>query len=177
MSRVKPSFKVWLETERGYVFGEGPFEILRLVHETGTLSEAARLLGMSYRHAWGMIKRIERIIGKPLLKTKKGGRVGGGGAELTEAGVRLLREFSRVKEVFSRIYVDEFMMEDLTNYFGGRVVSIDETERAVVIEVKVDAPFTMKSVMAKETLYQLNINVGDEVVLMVKAKDLGISKV
>ena len=177
MSKVKPSFKVWLETERGYVFGEGPFEILRLVHETGTLSEAARLLGMSYRHAWGMIKRIERVIGEPLLKTRKGGRVGGGGAELTEDGIRLLREFLKVKEIFSRIYVDEFMMENLTNHFEGKVVSIDETERAVVIKVKINAPFIMKSVMAKETLDQLNIGVGDEVILMVKAKDLGISKV
>jgi len=49
----KPVVKVWLETKEGYIFGEGPFELLSKIEECGTLSGAAQELGMSYRHAWG----------------------------------------------------------------------------------------------------------------------------
>jgi len=39
-SRPKPQFKVWLETDEGYVFGPGVYSLLRQVEETGTLKKA-----------------------------------------------------------------------------------------------------------------------------------------
>ncbi|MDQ1279219.1 MAG: molybdate transport system regulatory protein [Thermoproteota archaeon] len=95
---LKPVVKVWLETKEGYIFGEGPFELLSKIEECGTLSGAAQELGMSYRHAWGITKTIEKRIGKPVLKTHKGGSLGGGGAELTEDGKLLLKRYSEVKK-------------------------------------------------------------------------------
>ena len=96
--KFRPVFKFWLETDRGYVFGEGPFEILSKVQEIGTLSGAAKALKMSYRQAWGMIKEIENELGEPLLKTRKGGVSGGGSAELTEASLALLGKYSKTKQ-------------------------------------------------------------------------------
>ena len=96
--KFRPVFKFWLETDRGYVFGEGPFEILSKVQELGTLSGAAKALKMSYRQAWGMIKEIENELGEPLLKTHKGGVSGGGSAELTEASLALLGKYSKTKQ-------------------------------------------------------------------------------
>ena len=98
MFKVKPVFKFWLETNKGYAFGEGPFEILSKVKELGTLSGAAEGLHMSYRQAWGMIKEIEEEVGESLLRTRKGGASGGGGAELTEAGLKLLSQYSKTKK-------------------------------------------------------------------------------
>ncbi len=95
--KVKPVFKFWLETSKGYAFGEGPFEILSKVKELGTLSEAAEGLHMSYRQAWGMIKGIEEELGEPLLKTHKGG-ASGGGAVLTDAALALLDQYSKTKK-------------------------------------------------------------------------------
>lgn len=86
---IRIRIKLWLETENGYVFGEGAFELLSKIQELGTLRGATEELGMSYRHGWGILKNIERRIGKPILKTYKGGKLGGGGSELT-AEARLL---------------------------------------------------------------------------------------
>ena len=102
--KIKPMFKFWLETNTGYAFGEGPFNILSKVKELGTLSGAAENLHMSYRQAWGMIREIEQELGEPLLKAHRGG-TSGGGAELTEAGLALLSQYSKTKrelEEFSK---------------------------------------------------------------------------
>jgi molybdate transport system regulatory protein len=100
---IRPAFKVWLETDEGHVFGPGVYDLLRKVEETGTLKEAAQAIGMSYRYAWGLVKKAEEKLGQPLLKAHKGGRAGGGGAELTEVGRQFLEEFSRIEAVVSRL--------------------------------------------------------------------------
>jgi molybdate transport repressor ModE-like protein len=101
-SRPHPAFKVWMETDDGYVFGPGVYSLLKKVNEVGTIKEAATQLGMSYRYAWGLIRKAEEKLGKPLLFAHKGGRSGGGGAELTERGKYFLVEFQRLREQMAR---------------------------------------------------------------------------
>jgi N-terminal domain of molybdenum-binding protein len=50
-----------------YILGPGRIRILRLVGEHGSLRKAAHSMGMSYRWAWGRIKKAEEAIGVPLL--------------------------------------------------------------------------------------------------------------
>ena len=93
-----PAFKVWIETEDGYVFGPGVYGLLKKVMEVGTLKEASMELGMSYRYAWGLIRKAEEKLGEPLLSAHKGGKSGGGGAELTERGKKFLTDFQNLLE-------------------------------------------------------------------------------
>lgn len=113
MTKTRPAFKVWLETDEGHVFGPGVYSLLRKVEETGTLKEAAESLGMSYRYAWGLVKKAEEKLRQPLLKAHKGGRAGGGGAELTEVGLRFLDEFSRIEAVVSQLSRDGWWFDEL----------------------------------------------------------------
>ena len=96
--KFKTKLKLWLETENGYAFGEGSFKLLNKIQEHGTLRGASKELGMSYSHAWGIIKQIELTIGKPLLKTQKGGPHGGGGSELTAEAKLLMEKYLELKE-------------------------------------------------------------------------------
>jgi molybdate transport system regulatory protein len=93
-----PAFKVWMETDDGYVFGPGVYSLLKKVMDVGTLKEASIQLGMSYRYAWGLIRKAEEKLGEPLLTAHKGGKSGGGGAELTERGKKFLVEFQSLRE-------------------------------------------------------------------------------
>lgn len=104
--KLKVGIKLWLETEKGYVFGEGIFKILNKIDERGTLRGATKELGMSYRHAWGIIKKIEQKIGKPLLATHKGGKHGGGGAKLTAEAKLLIDKYLEAKNKLQTIYED-----------------------------------------------------------------------
>ena len=111
MVKLKPHFKLWLETEDGYVFGPGSFELLHGIQEKGNLKTIAEELKMSYRHAWGIIKEIEETLGKPILVTHRGGKVGGGGAELTQTGKELLEAYLKLKSDLKQVFSDIDVVE------------------------------------------------------------------
>ncbi len=102
--KLTPHFKLWLETEDGYVFGQGSFELLRGIKEKGNLKAATEELNMSYRHAWGIIKQIEETLGQPVVVSYRGGKVGGGGAELTQTGEELLETYMKFKSDLARLF-------------------------------------------------------------------------
>jgi molybdate transport repressor ModE-like protein len=108
---LKPRFKLWLETEDGYVFGQGSFELLHGIQEKGNLMAIAKELNMSYRHAWGIIKEIEEKLGKPILLTYRGGKVGGGGAKLTQTGKELLETYLKFKSDLNQTFSDVELVE------------------------------------------------------------------
>jgi molybdate transport system regulatory protein len=97
--KLETKVKLWFENENGYVFGEGAFRLLTKIQECGTLKNSAIELGMSYRHAWGTIKRIESRIGRPLLKTRKGGRMPGGSELTIEAKLLMDKYFQAEKSL------------------------------------------------------------------------------
>jgi molybdate transport system regulatory protein len=88
----KPVLRVhlWLESEGGMLFGLGRAQLLEMVALLGSLNQAAKALGMSYRAAWGRIKRTEQALGEPLL-VKASGRKG---YELTPLASELVRDFA-----------------------------------------------------------------------------------
>lgn len=101
--RARPAYKLWLETDEGHVFGPGVYSLLRKIQEKGTLKEAAASLGMSYRYAWGLIKKAEEKLGDPLISATKGGRHGGGSTEITELGRRYVRDFERFRRMLDEV--------------------------------------------------------------------------
>jgi molybdate transport system regulatory protein len=100
---LKPNYKLWFETDGEYIFGPGACAILIAVLEEGTLTKGAEKLGMSYRYAWGVIRKIEKKLGTRLVETYKGGKVGGGGARVNEQGLRLIKAYSELNESFMDI--------------------------------------------------------------------------
>ena len=82
--------QLWLENTEGEGFGNGRIQLLELVGELGSLSKAAKKMNMSYRGAWGKIKKAEQIVGTPLLETSETRR---DGCTLTEEGKELIRCF------------------------------------------------------------------------------------
>jgi molybdate transport repressor ModE-like protein len=100
--KIKPVFKLWLEINEKYVFGEGTCKLLENIKAEGSLSDAAKVLGMSYRYAWGLIKDVEEHLGMPIVKTQRGGKHGGQ-TELTEAGLSLVAAYKKLKKSLANI--------------------------------------------------------------------------
>ncbi|MEM3875114.1 MAG: LysR family transcriptional regulator [Candidatus Bathyarchaeia archaeon] len=101
-TKHKPSFKIWLEHHGKPLIGKGGAQILEQIEKEHSISKAAKKLGMSYRYVWSYIKRVEKSLGKPILETYRGGRKGGGGAELTSFGKALLEEYRRVESLLNK---------------------------------------------------------------------------
>lgn len=83
---------------RGVTPDDTLFMLLEGVRTSGSLSQAARALGMSYRHAWGMMREKEQKLGAELI-VKQRGR----GATLTAFGARLLWAQQRILSRFAPI--------------------------------------------------------------------------
>jgi molybdate transport system regulatory protein len=62
------------------------------MRESGSLSQAARELGMSYRRGWQLLASLNQSFNKPLVETAVGGS-GGGGSTLTPLGESMIRAY------------------------------------------------------------------------------------
>lgn len=124
-----PAFKIWLETDDGYVFGPGIYSLLTVIIEKGNLKEAAKTLDMSYRYAWGLLRKAEVTLGEPLVIFHKGGSHGGGGAEPTKIALRFIEDFIRLKENLLIICGEN-------DRYSGIVESVTKKEKSVEVTLK-----------------------------------------
>jgi len=77
---------LWLENDDGMLFGHGRALLLRKIAEHGSLRRAAEELKMSYRAAWGKLKKSEATLGFPLVEKLGGNK---SGFRLTDRGKTL----------------------------------------------------------------------------------------
>ncbi|HEV8177090.1 MAG TPA: LysR family transcriptional regulator, partial [Gemmatimonadales bacterium] len=75
---------------------------LAAVGKTGTIREGGRAVGWSYRTCLNRLRRMERVLGAPVLATTRGGRTGGG-ARLTPEARRLVKVFARWQREVERL--------------------------------------------------------------------------
>ncbi len=70
--------------------------MLEAVRDYGSISAAGRSMGMSYRRAWLLIDELNGLFAEPIIETKHGGP-GGGGAELTPFGHRVVKRYRSIE--------------------------------------------------------------------------------
>lgn len=76
--------------------GPGKVELLQLVQETHSITEAARQMDMSYMRAWSLIQTMNRCFKEPVVETMRGGNKRGG-AMLTRTGEKLLALYGQLE--------------------------------------------------------------------------------
>lgn len=101
--------KIWFEIDGQPVMGSGKLKLLLAIDETGSISEASKHIGMSYKKAWKLVKTMNESYGEPLVEKSTGGK-GGGGTLLTEKGKKIITTYTRIKsEIHTKI--DELSAE------------------------------------------------------------------
>ncbi|MDQ7055121.1 MAG: LysR family transcriptional regulator [Persephonella sp.] len=95
-------FKLWIEKDGDIIIGLGRDKLLGEIEKTGSISKAAKNVGMSYKKAWSFLKTMENRLGVKLIKTRRGGKKGGG-TELTEDAKKLLAEFEKISTAFENL--------------------------------------------------------------------------
>ncbi len=130
MSEPRPASKIWLETDEGYVFGPGVYNLLKAIKEKGTLKEASQSLEMSYRYAWGLIKKAEAKLGAHLIEASKGGRQGGGSSTITELGEHFINDFENIQQAWQdfkqQYYSNMLVSASVINVEGDLALQVDE---------------------------------------------------
>jgi molybdate transport system regulatory protein len=92
MKKKEIRLRCWIDIDGVKFFGPGRAELLELIEEEGSLSKAAKRMGMSYKKAWDMVDEMNTMGQKPLLIMRKGGEKGGG-AELTDTGKKVVARY------------------------------------------------------------------------------------
>jgi molybdate transport system regulatory protein len=87
--------RIWIEADGNILLGEGRVSLLKAIDEEGSLSKAAKSLGMSYKKAWSLIDAVNKRAEKPVTTSSIGGK-GGGGATLTAYGKSLVDTFETI---------------------------------------------------------------------------------
>jgi molybdate transport system regulatory protein len=105
--QLKPRLRILLGAE--IAIGPGKADLLDALARTGSISAAAREMGMSYRRAWLLVDTMNHAFRSPLVQAAKGG-AGGGGARVTEFGLRVLARY-RAMEIKAAASVATEMRE------------------------------------------------------------------
>lgn len=77
--------------------GPGKAELIERIQQTGSISAAARAMGMSYRRAWQLVEALNAAYKEPVVVTAIGGQRGGG-ARVTAHGKRLAALFRAMED-------------------------------------------------------------------------------
>ncbi len=96
-------FKVWIEKDSKFLLGKGGYEILKAIDRFGSVSEASKSLGMSYKFVWSYIRRIESVLGEKVVEMKRGK---GGGAYLTPLGKSLVETYEVVEDMINSALIE-----------------------------------------------------------------------
>ena len=95
--KFKIAFRIWFFAGEEKLLGKGRVELLEKIKRTGSITNAARAMQMSYRQAWQMVAEMNARSRLPLVEKKLGGK-GGGGALVTAEGEKAILEFRKFED-------------------------------------------------------------------------------
>jgi molybdate transport system regulatory protein len=82
--------------------GPGKIHLLEAIRDSGSLSQAARNMGMSYRRAWLIVESLRQSIREPVTVSSAGGK-DGGGMRVTEFGDALIESYRELERDFATL--------------------------------------------------------------------------
>ena len=166
--------------------GPGRIALLKAVAEQGSITQAAKAFGMSYKGAWDAIDAMNQAAGQALVETRTGGR-GGGHAQLTEYGQRLASRYEQVNAVHQRFIEmldrqtmnldQEFsilaalnMKTSARNQWLGTVSVIRPGAVNVEVEVTLTGGTRIAAIVTRDSTDALELRVKQTVFVLVKAQ-------
>lgn len=97
--------RIWLESQDRF-FGIGRMELLEGIQRTGSINQAAKAMKMSYKRAWELVSSMNQQADQPLVVTQTGGE-GGGGAVVTEEGIKYVTYYRQLQQRFQQFLETE----------------------------------------------------------------------
>ncbi len=184
-SELKIVGSLWLGQNDQNMLSDKRVALLEKVGECGSITQAAKLSGLSYKGAWDAVDAMNGMFDEPLVVTMTGGK-GGGGTQLTATGVRIVDTYRALRreqkhfleaasagiEDFHNVYQ---MIRKLSvktsarNQFFGKVSAIKLGPVNVEVELSLTGGDKIHSVITHDGLEGLNLKIGSEAWALVKA--------
>jgi molybdate transport system regulatory protein len=98
MTTASIRFRLRITRGKDIAVGPGKADLLEAIAAAGSITAAARRLGMSYRRAWLLVDTMNRCFSGPVVAAETGGKRGGG-TRLTALGADVLRRYRRAEKL------------------------------------------------------------------------------
>ena len=95
-----PEVRFRIDFARNSSVGPGKIRLLEAIRDSGSLSQGARNIGMSYRRAWLLVESLKKSFRKPVTAASTGGK-DGGGMQVTEFGDALIKNYRELERDFA----------------------------------------------------------------------------
>ena len=195
MSKAEPPLELqgslWLSVAGQSVGGRGRFALLGLIDACGSISQAARRMGMTYKNAWDAVDAMNTAAGEPLVVRSVGGR-GGGGARLTARGHQLVARFEEVERAhrafLQSLQATPGLDEDLAlirrigmitsarNQFHGRVSALAAGAVNDEVQIEVAPGLALVATITHGSVESLGLAVGVPAYALVKASSVIVAQ-
>lgn len=167
--------------------------LLKRIRETGSISQGAKLAGISYKSAWDAINEMNQLADETLVDRATGGK-GGGGAQLTRYGERLIQLFQLLEQIqqkaFDALQNDSVPLDSLLatiarfslqtsarNQLFGTVVAHDEQHVVQHLQVRLaDGATQLNVALTQRSVERLQLEAGKEVLVLIKAPWIQVSR-
>lgn len=192
MARKTPQLTVgadvWLSLDGHNLAGARRVALLAGIARVGSITQAAKEVGLSYKGAWNAIEDMANLAGEPLLERSVGGK-GGGSTRLTPRGEKLVQNYALIRDEHAR-FVDRLnrkaqgltsdyaLMESIAmktsarNQFAGTVVAVRGGAVNDEIELEVIGGLRIVATVTRESRNGLALAVGTKAFALVKASSI-----
>lgn len=188
---MKKNTKVILKGEFSYQpegsssFSETQVTLLQAIDSTGSISAAAKQIGISYKTAWDRVEAMNNLSELPLVKRAAGGSKGGG-TTLTELGKNIVIGFTKIQQqhqlfldsLDSRVsYVGDFanfskrtqLKSSARNQLGGRVAKITRGAVNTEVELKLGDSLSIIATITNDSQRNLKLKKNDPATALIKS--------
>jgi molybdate transport system regulatory protein len=172
MKKAAPTLA--LDTALSHDAADKRVDILRLIGNSGSISQAAREAGVSYKAAWQAIDTLTNLAGVPLVERAVGG-AGGGGALLTAAGTQLLQVAGRLAEARREVLagaaapVHIGVRTSMRNQLPCQVNKLEVKGQMVRVHLQLAGGASLVSRITKASAELLGLKKGQAVLALCKA--------
>jgi molybdate transport system regulatory protein len=179
---------LWLSKSGQKVFAEDRIALLEQIGELGSITQAAKAVGISYKTAWDQVDLMNNLADKPLVARSAGGK-GGGGTALTPAGQEMVRQF-HVFEAEHRRFLDTIgsrmdggdelyaflrrmsLRVSARNIFAGKVTAVTRGAVNALVVLNLKGGAAISATVTKASVDALGLEVGKEAYAIVKASSV-----
>lgn len=176
---------LWLSDGAKRWGGADRVALLVQIGQTGSISAAAKAVGMSYKGAWDAVEAMNNLAGEPLVLRSTGGK-GGGGATLTARAERLIASFQSIESAH-RIFVEQLaslggdatddihllrrltMRTSARNQLAGTVEQVEKGAVNDIITIATTGGARIIATVTRESTDALALATGRPVVALIKA--------
>lgn len=179
---------VWMTAGGENLGGKGRITLLAAIEQTGSITQAARAIGMSYKAAWDAVDTMNNLAGEPLVARAAGGK-GGGGTRLTPRGRQLVDNFRRIEDAHRRFVADlnrqagqladdyflitrMGMKTSARNQFQGKVAAVRHGAVNDEVELEVTGGERIVAIVTHDSTESLGLTVGASAFALIKASSI-----